>query len=424
MKQKASYIVILTLLVDTSSLAQDTLSLPELLLGLQRHSALFGISPATDSAYTLRKSNIKVNYLPRISFNAEAKWQSDVTSVNASIPGVSLPSPGKDSYDFTVDVSQLIWDSGTTSARLKVEEDSRLLEQNKVETEIYSLKEKVVGLFFALNSVDIAIQQLQIMADELDKRIAELQAGVNAGAILGSSLIALQAEKLRLWQNIDANQAQRESAVESLNLLTGVSIPKSAHFILPQLPVPTEFQCVRPDYKTFDIQAEYLSSTSTLTSKRRYPTLAAFARAGYGRPGLNMLSDEFDTYTLVGARLSWNIWDWSSTSRDRQNLRIQQNVTDYHRRAFTDGYNAQVKSSLSQINSLQKQIKSDEQIVALLEKSALASYSQLRNGVITSASYLSDFNSLLRARIDMNLRKIELEHEIVSLYYTVGLEIE
>lgn len=403
--------------------SQDTLSLSGLLNSMQQNSSLYKIMPATDSIYALRKSNIKVNYLPRVDFNAEATWQSDVTQMNIPIPNISIPSPDKDNYKVTVDVSQLIWDGGATNSRLKSEENVRLLEQNKVDNELYVLKDRVASLYFGLSSIDIAVQQLRIMDGELDKRIAEIQAGVNAGAILESALIALQAEKLRIGQSVDANLAQRDNIIESIYSITGTRIGEQSEIKLPNLTVPTSNQCNRPDYKTFDLQKNYLSSTSQLISSKRMPTLAAFAKAGYGKPGLNMLSSEFDTYAILGARLSWNIWDWNSTSRERQNIKIQQNIMEYRRDVFDDNYNSQVKSSIAQINSLEKQILSDEKIVQLLEKSVQVSASQLKNGTITSATYLSDFNSLLRARIDMSLRKVKLSHEKVKLYFTMGLDI-
>lgn len=403
--------------------SQDTLSLSGLLKSMQQNSSLYKIMPATDSIYALRKSNIKVNYLPRVDFNAEATWQSDVTQMNIPIPNISIPSPDKDNYKVTVDVSQLIWDGGATTSRLKSEENVRLLEQNKVDNELYVLKDRVASLYFGLSSIDIAVQQLRIMEDELDKRIAEIQAGVNAGAILESALIALQAEKLRIGQSVDANLAQRDNLIESIYSITGTRIGEQSEIKLPNLTVPTDNLCNRPDYKTFDLQQNYLAATSKLLSSKRMPTLAAFAKAGYGKPGLNMLSSEFDTYAILGARLSWNIWDWNSTSRERQNIKIQQNIMEYRRDVFDDNYNSQVKSSIAQINSLEKQILSDEKIVQLLEKSVQVSASQLKNGTITSATYLSDFNSLLRARIDMSLRKVKLSHEKVKLYFTMGLDI-
>lgn len=403
--------------------SQDTLTLQGLIKSMEQYNSIYNVLPATDSIYALRKSNIKVNYLPRLDFNAEATWQTDVTQMNIPIPNISVPSPDKDNYKLTVDVSQLIWDGGATSSRLKSDENTRLLEQNKVDNELYVLKDRLAALYFGLSSIDIAIQQLRIMEGELDKRIAEIQAGVNAGAILESSLIALQAEKLRIGQSVDANLAQRDNFIESIYSISGQRISEQSEIKLPNLTIPTTSQCNRPDYKTFDLQKDYLSSTSRLMSSKRMPTLAAFAKAGYGKPGLNMLSSEFDTYAIVGARLSWNIWDWNSTSRERQNIKIQQNIMEYRRDVFDDNYNSQVKSSMAQINSLEKQIASDEKIVELLEKSVQVSASQLKNGTITSATYLSDFNSLLRARIDMSLRKVKLSQEKVELYFTMGLNI-
>ncbi|MGE0076614.1 MAG: TolC family protein [Bacteroidales bacterium] len=424
MRRFVQYLIVIAGLgYFSSAYSQDTLSLQYLLKSMQQNNALYKVSSATDSVYTLRKSNIKVNYLPKVDFNAEATWQSDVTSIDIPIPNIDIPSLDKDSYKITVDVNQLIWDGGTTSAKLKSEESSRILEQNKVDNELYNLKDKVISLYFGVASVDIAIQQLAIMQNELNSRISELQAGVKAGAVLESSLISLQAEKLRIGQSIESNNAQRASLVESITALTGVNIDGLSNFKLPQLQLPDDRQCNRPDYKMFDLQQSYFESTSNLASRKRYPVLLAFAKAGYGKPGLNMLSSEFDTYAIVGAKLSWNIWDWNSTSRERQNIKIQQSITNYRRDAFNDTYSAQLKSSMAQINSLKSQINSDEQIVSLLEKSVAVSSSQLKNGTITSATYLSDFNSLLRARIDMNLRRVKLSQEVVKLYFEIGKDI-
>jgi hypothetical protein len=48
------------------------------------------------------------------------------------------------------------------------------------------------------------------------------------------------------------------------------------------------------------------------------PRVFAFAQAGYGRPGLNMMSNEFEPYAIVGAKLVWTPWEWN-----KSNLRIQ-----------------------------------------------------------------------------------------------------
>jgi len=415
-----------TLMLLTSTITlkgQETVTLSGLLKGMEQWNRLYRVSLATDSVYGFRKANIRVNYLPKVDFNAEATWQSDVTRVNIPAPGIVIPMPDKDNYKLTVDLSQLIWDGGATKSMQQIEEENRKIEQNRVESEIFTQKERVASLFFGILSIDMANRQLRLMAGELDKRIEELEAGINAGAVLETSLNAIKAERLRLEQSVDANLAQRSGLVKSIYALTGVKIDENDQAVVPTLAIPNQSICARPEYKLFDLQNGYLmTATGALTSKRM-PKLSAFARVGYGKPGLNMLSNEFDSFALVGARLTWNIWDWNSTSRERQTLKIQQNILQYRREVYNEGCSAQVSSSLEQIQSLQRQLKTDEKIVELLDKSVKASASQLKNGIITSSVYLSDFNSLLRAKIEMELRKVKLAQEVVKLYFTLGLSI-
>ena len=423
MIRKARIILLtITLLVSTYMLkSQNTVTLPGLLKSMEQWNQLYKVSSATDSVYGLRKANIKASYLPKVDFNAEAIWQSDVTKVNIPLPGIATPMPDNDNYKLAVDLSQLIWDGGATKSMQQLEEENRRIDQNKVESEIYTQKERVASLFFGILSIDLANRQRNLMACELDKRIDELEAGVKAGVVLESSVNTLKAERLRLAQSIDANLAQRSGLVNSIYSLTGLRIDDNAITVAPVLAIPEQSVCVRPDYQLFDLQMSYLTAvTGTLTSKRM-PKLSAFARVGYGKPGLNMLSNEFDAFALVGARLSWNIWDWNSASRERQNLKIQQNILQYRREVYNEGCSAQVSSLLEQIQLLQRQIQTDEKIVELLDKSTQASASQLKNGTLTSSVYLSDFNSLLRAKIEMDLRKVKLSQEVVKLYFALGL---
>lgn len=93
---------------------QGTVTLSDLLKGMEQWNQLYKVSFATYSVYGLRKANIMINYLPKVNFNAEATWQSDVTKVNIPMPGISIPPPHNDNYKLTIDVSQLIWDGGAT----------------------------------------------------------------------------------------------------------------------------------------------------------------------------------------------------------------------------------------------------------------------------------------------------------------------
>ncbi|RPH32706.1 MAG: TolC family protein [Bacteroidales bacterium] len=396
---------------------QRVVNLLDLYKAVDSNNPLARIPSGIDSVYQLKHSNLKANYLPKLDVNGSATWQSDVTSLNVNlpIPGFTMPSADKDQYKVALDVSQLIWDGGTTKAKEDLESLNQTLEKNRVNIEIYSIKDRITNLFFNLLILRVTENQLNLMSADLDKRIQELESSVNSGYILGSTLDGLKAEKLKLLQNIDGVPAQRQSLISSLKSLTGITLHDNDIFILPNPDSLSEISCIRPEFEGFKYQQNVLNASSSLIARKRYPILVGFASAGYGKPGLNMLSNSWDTYYMLGAKLSWNIWDWNSVNKDKQQLKIQKNIVDYRKQAYLDGYQAQIDGILSEIQKLNNQLSKDHEIVKLLHQVTERSGSSLKNGTITSAVYLADFNSESRSKLELELRKIKLSLQKVLL---------
>src|SRR5690242_16679327 len=53
----------------------------------------------SSSASALRVQNIDAERLPALSVNAQAQYQSAVTNIKVPIPGISIPTPSRDTYD-------------------------------------------------------------------------------------------------------------------------------------------------------------------------------------------------------------------------------------------------------------------------------------------------------------------------------------
>jgi len=247
---------------------------------------------------------------------------------------------------------------------------------------------------------------------------------VNAGYVLSSTLDGIKAEKLKLLQNIDAIPSQRKSLISSLKSLTGVLLNDNDNFLTPNADSIIDLTCLRPEFKGFKLQQNVLNASSTLIARKRYPVLAGYASAGYGKPGLNMLSNSWNNYYLFGAKLSWNIWDWNSVSKEKQQLKVQANTVGFREKAYLDGYQAQVDGILSEIQKLNNQLGKDNEIVQLLHRVSEKSASSLKNGSITSSVYITDFNSESRAKLEMEIRKIRISLQRVLLYNLTGTELK
>jgi hypothetical protein len=423
--KKLFYLAIVILTTGLEALSQETrvITLPMLYEAVEENHPVSSIKTALSSANSLQLENIKTTYFPKLDVNIAASWQSDVTTVNIPFPGVEIPTPDNDQYRLTLDVSQVIWDGGTTAARKKIALAQHSADISSISNEMYGVKERINDAFFSLIILDISFNQLVLMRDELNARLVSLQSGVREGVVLKSIILSLQAEIIRLEQKLLEIPSLKASLVKSLESIAQLEINVDDSFLLPEFADELNKTILRPELESFAFQKDLLDSRSNLVSRSRMPKASGFVTSGYGKPGLNMLSNEWDTYVIVGARLSWNIWDWNVTKREREQISIQKSIIDSRTKAFEDGLESAVTSVENQIVVLEKQLKLDDQVIELLEQVKKKSESQLVNGLISSTEYLTDFNAAARAKLDREQRKVQLVKEKTRLRYLLGVEL-
>lgn len=422
--------ILLLLIVSACTLTaqeQRIVTLPMFYRALEHQNPISAINLVLDSVNALQVKNLKTSYYPKLDFNASASWQSDVTSIDLNTQNLpfslDMPSPDRDQYKVTIDISQIIWDGGKTSARKDLVYAQHKAELGSITSEVFNLRERVNEAFFAILLLDISQERLNMMTQELTVRKESLESGVREGVILPSVLQSLQSEILRLQQKLLELAAQKASLSISLEKLTGLKVDITDKFVQPELTDEKSIPYSRPEIYNFAHRRDVFDARSNLTSRMRMPTLAGFISSGYGKPGLNMLSNEWNPFVVVGARLSWNIWDWNFTNREREQLLIQKSIIDLRQKAFEDGLESAVVSTENQIEMLKQQLLLDTQVTKLLDEVKQRSESQLTNGTITSSEFLGDFNAAARARLDMEYREILLIKEKVKLRYLLGGEL-
>ncbi len=421
-----SFIVLLLAISKNSLNAQEQriVTLPMFYRALDEHNPVSAISMALDSANALQVKNLNTSYYPKLELNATATWQSDVTSIDfntQNIPfSIDVPSPDRDQYKINIDISQLIWDGGKTLARKDLAYAQLKVDQGSITSEVYNLRERVNEAFFTILLLDISQKRLKLMGEELTSRRESMEGGVREGVVLSSVVKSLQAEVLRLEQKLLELAAQKASLLKSLEKLTGVKLEITDKFVLPEFPNTQSVSFSRPEISNFTHRREVFDARTALNSRMRMPTIAGFISTGYGKPGLNMLSNEWNPFVVVGARLSWNIWDWNFSHREREQFLVQKSIIDLRQRAFEDGQESALIATENQIEMLEQQLLIDKQVTTLLDEVKQRSEAQLTNGTITSSEFLGDFNAAARARLDMEYREILIIKEKVKRIYLLG----
>jgi outer membrane protein TolC len=289
-----------------------------------------------------------------------------------------------------------------------------------VEVDLYQVKDHVMEAYFGILLLKKQKAILQATREELTQRRQSLEAAVENGALLPSDLQSIRAEELKLAQNLDETEAQIRASYQVLSELTGLELEVATPLKLPRAGRRGNLSYQRPENLLYDLKARQIQTTQQVIRSQRLPKISAFGQLGYGKPGLNMLNDEFGTFYYVGARLSWNIWDWRQNSRQRQVKQLERQKVAAQEESFNRQVDVQLARIDASISRYAKALERDSQIVDLRRQITQSSKSKLENGVITSSDYISDLNLLTRARINRERHRIELVKARISRRFTTG----
>lgn len=371
----------------------------------------------------LNKKNIKTNFYPSLNLSGQASWQSDVTKVPqvVNIPGFTIEELSQDWYKVNLDVEQMIYDGGLTSNQKDIEDKDLLINDQKIQVEIYQLKEKVNNLFFNIVYLEKNTQIIKVLIESLQARLEEATHAFENGMLLQADLDALKVEINSNQQRVIELQSDIDGLISSLNEISGLKLTKASQLKL-ETSTNEELTFVnnRPEYLLLSMQQEKISSLKKLTTVKRRPLFMAFGQMGYGRPGYDMLNNSFDDYYMIGARLKWNIWDWGKVKRQKQVLDIQNNIIETNKLSFEQGLKADAAKKISDINKYRKLIESDVEIVMLQESVVKNAANQLDNGAITSTTYLLEVNKKLNFDLKLESHKLQLYYARIQYLTALG----
>lgn len=358
----------------------------------------------------LNTQNLNANYLPTLNLTGQASYQSDVTHMpTLSIPGLTFPTMSKDWYKINLNLEQLIWDGGITKTQKAMAVSDKIIADEQVKIALYQLKNKIAINYYNILFLKNNLKALALMRDDIQARIKEAKTAVQNGALLSAGLKTLQVSEKQAEQLIVQGSKDMEGLLASLSERTGISITSEDQLSTPNLTINTfPFNNQRPEYQLMEAQQNKLKALSKLTSSKRKPLLKLYGQAGYGRPGYNMLNNDFSDYYMGGIQLYWKIWDWGKTKRDRQLLAIQSNNIELSKENFKQNLSAECLQQLKQIEKYNELVQSDKEIVNLQEEVMKTAKTQFKEGIITSTEYLIELNKKIKAVLNLEAHKTQL----------------
>jgi outer membrane protein TolC len=357
-----------------------------------------------------QKSNFEIDVLnkgklPKIDLNAQGTYQNQVTT----IPNPLLEPLNKDQYRATLDVNQLIYNGGLIDANAKLKEAQTKTQQQQVEVNLYQIKTRINQLFFSILLLQERKEILISKQVQLIAKIKEVKVGIKFGAILPASEKVLEAENLKIKQQLSEIQYDKKHLLENLSSLTLTTIDETSTLMKPILITEETASNNRPELKYFELQNQQIEASKSVISKNNLPKLNAFGTAGYGNPGLNMIDNSFQPILMVGLRANWNVFDWNKSKAEKDALTVSANIVATEKETFLLNNSLQMQEMNNEIKKSEEIIKDDIEIIGLRDYVEKSANSQLKNGVITASEYLIEFTNLYEAKMNQKIHEIQLD---------------
>ena len=360
--------------------------------------------------------NIRTNWYPQLMLNGKASYQSDVVSIEMSDPSLpfSFPDMPHEQFGLNLDVQQTIYDGGMSKQKRQYEQAITASEIQRVDVDIYGLKEQVTGIYFSVLVLQENRGNLEIAMKNLKAREEMLASAVANGIAMESDLNVLKVEVLKILQSFSELDAAKQGAIKMLSIFMGRDLTRHTILEQPYMELAPGDDIKRPELELFNLQSATLEAGKELASSKRLPLVYAYGQAGVGMPGYNMLNDEVDSYYMVGAGLKWNIWDWNKTKREKQILEKRKLMIENSKETFSMNIQAGMDREYENMEHFSNVLKLDDKMLEMRMDITKNAASKLDNGTISATDYVLELNEESLTRIKRSTHKLQLMKAIAN----------
>jgi outer membrane protein TolC len=359
----------------------------------------------------LKNQVANINNLPKLSLNGAATYQTDVTSLPISIPGIVVPLPQKDQYKVTLDLQQNIWDGGLSKNTKKRNSINSEVDNAQMKVDNYIIEEQVTQLYYTISLIDKQSDNIEYIEKQLNTKLQKVDNNYINGTVAKADLLQIKASIIELNQQKSELAFNRKATISALNIWMREELPATfAPTVTESVTINYDDKIDRPEIQLLKSKQSLLLANQDLLQCKYNPKISLFGTAGYGRPGLNFLARDFALYGIGGlnVRIPIDQYIFGTNNKEKNILQTQSNRINQQIEQFDLKQKAQLAAKKAEIERLESSIKTDQELITI--KTSLKEIADVRNteGVINTAEYTEALQAELIAKNNLALHSTQL----------------
>ncbi len=398
---------------------QSTLNIDSCFSWAKQNYPLIRLADLIQKSTVYSVENASKGLLPQITVNGSATYQSDVTSFPISIPNVKVPTISKDQYKLYTELNQPLTDVYAIRRQEALVKANAAVEQQKLETELYKIKERITQLYFAVLLLNEQETQQQLLLKDIKASLEKMKVAVSNGTASQMNQYLLEAEFVKAKQRLTEIQSGKKGYLQMLATFISKNLDETTVFETPSLLVENTTNN-RPELKQFSAQKAAIAASGKLTDTKLIPRVSLFAQGGYGRPALNMLNNDFKLYGIGGLKIGWNLSAFYTRKNDKQLVEISKMQVEAQEQTFQLNTNISVAQQKTEYDKINELLKDDASLVILRSQVKQSANVQLEAGTISALDLVNYINAEDQAKQALLLHKIQLLQAAYTKQLTLG----
>lgn len=359
--------------------------------------------------------------LPGLDFEASYNHVTDVPEIHMPTPlGIQTIRLGTfDKYEAGLSLKYVAFSGFAQQNHVHLKELQKDLSTVQLKSSQKEIAYHTINAYRRVQSLLLTVDIYKAAEKRIELKLKDVRTLVKQGMALALDTLSLRLSLLDAQQNRLNIESQLQLARQQLDNLSGNHI---AVQIEKEETMGEQNANWNPDQNLhlqgIDKQIQVAQVSAGLAKSAYYPHLVLFASYKYGRPGLDMISNDWMTYGVWGAGLSWNLFSWKKDNLTIQVARARARELTFRKQSTEE----QLKLGFDQAQSAYRFLKQrwilQKQAVELARTKMQTIQSRYNQGMASATDFNTANLELTQAelkevqqRIQLSLKRNELEYK-------------
>ncbi|MCA9758064.1 MAG: TolC family protein [Candidatus Eisenbacteria bacterium] len=391
---------------------------------------------------------------PVLSLSAGGRYVSEVNEIELpTLPPRTLKLGDNDSYEMAANAEVPLFTGGRLSASNDARQALVDASASEVSAESLCVVHDVRVAFFQALGADADVAAAVRAEERLGRHLEEVDGKIEVGVAPEEARLAVQSRMRMAEANRVASVERRTLARLSLGALlgqVGVAVVPSGSLgdrawggaeganmatMSPSGSASTSKRTrdasgiftnspdewsQRPEVATAENRKSAADHLVRATRSAYLPSVVAVAGVHYGKPGVQLVNNDWMDWATAGVELRWTLWDAGSRRAELERKLAESNSADEAVQQVRLGLEAAHAAARERVTSRREQLEVAEERVELESKRLTLTEGRYRQGASTESEFLDVQDDLADAESALEAARAALRVAEADLLYAVG----